>query len=181
MWRSLKMLAGDLNGQAPRAVARLDVSPTISDHHASAQVDSVPRRCREQETRPRFPTLAVIVIIMVADKKVVDGQRGGQGAIDGLHGPPPLASPGYLWLVGHADQHEPCLAEPVQRFWNPSGDPHLGQAGGRPRPAVPQHYFIEHAVPVEEDGAATSAGHAVGPASLSPHASIVEAQAASRG
>src|SRR5579871_1573025 len=72
--RPLAVAVIDQNGFTPRVITGIHVAPAIADKKTARQVYMMLALRFEQQAGPGFAALAVIVIVMITDEDVIDGQ-----------------------------------------------------------------------------------------------------------
>ena len=142
-------------------LASLDVAEAVAHHPAHLQVDTMRRRRIGQHARQRLATMAAIGIVMRADPHLVQARGGHDLIIHPVHEVTRRGPARDVGLVGAADQQEARLAQRRAGLRHAGQDGELGGAARRQRSALRiENRSVQHAVPIQEDGATRAQGAA---------------------
>jgi hypothetical protein len=147
----------DKNRATASGISTINITPAIADEEAFAQVDLIGCGRVQEHTRFRFSAIARLAVSGTGVKTNFDCvERRNSGAEPGVHGIDGLAglsSTAHIRLVRHDNEKKTGLLELRAGIDDFRIKLELLYPHWREGASIANHWPIEHAVPIQEDGA----------------------------
>ena len=160
-WTLFGIAAVDPYRGASSGLACFDITPAVADQVTGGKIQTVFRGSLKQQSWLWLPAVAGILVVVVADKEVVQGKRIAQFLVQDLDYAALLGSPGDVGLIRNHQEEKSASFQCFQRSWNIRQDFQFLEAGRRERLAAAHDRAIQNAVAVQEDGFQRTDSHLV--------------------
>lgn len=148
----------DENGLAAGGVAAIDVAPAIADHEAGSEVDVAFGGGAEEHAGRGLAEVGGGVAGVPGDFDAVERKFAEQESVHGFDGFAGLGAAADVGLIGGDDEEKAVLAQQAAGFGDAGEDDEIGERLGRKRFAGAHFGTVQHAIAIEENGAARRGG-----------------------
>jgi hypothetical protein len=138
----------DQNGTAARASTSFYVAPAITYHKAARKIDTKLSLRVKDHAGFWLSTLALVLVIVLADLDSVKGQHGGELCIELVHVGAGRYPTRYIWLVGHYNEQKTLALQFLECCTRALCDDELACVAWRVRFAVTDNRFVQYAIAI---------------------------------
>lgn len=155
-WPSFSISVVDPDGPAACHMPRVDIPPAVADHEASLQIDAMPFRRLEDQSRPRLPARAPVAVVVIAHEAIIQGEAVTYKMVQRFYCGAILPAPRHVGLVGDQDQRKSRALQTGHRLSRAGHESRVLEAARRIRLPLTDDGFEHHAIPVEKHSPAQS-------------------------